>query len=190
MRGRARHHEHQGRRPRYSRVARLHASSPCLRQKDTMTRDVAGSSQTLLNRYRTMGTSDEQRKVTRASFKLIRRHTAGVRMLQVDAESEVHERGEARRMPQGGKGRRTPRHRRTLRLGGSRRPRRVAHGSRKSESDSQWALQHDHHGGSVWIPIQRSACNLRRGVATGSRRAPLARQRTGLPGVGTPSYHT
>jgi len=93
-------------------------------------------------------------------------------------------------MPQGGKGRRTPRHRRTLRLGGSRRPRRVAHGSRKSESASQWALQHDHHGGSVWIPIQRSACNLRRGVATGSRRAPLARQRTGLPGVGTPSYHT
>ena len=40
------------------------------------------------------------------------------------------------------------------------------------------------------IPIQRSACNLLRGVATGSRTAPMGRQRTGLLGVDTPSYHT
>ena len=40
------------------------------------------------------------------------------------------------------------------------------------------------------IPIQRSACNLLRGVATGSRTAPLVRQRTGLLGVDTPSDHT
>ena len=40
------------------------------------------------------------------------------------------------------------------------------------------------------IPIQRSACNLLRGVATGSRTAPMGRQRTGLLGVDTPSDHT
>ena len=137
-----------------------------------------------------MGTSNEQWKVKRASFKLIRRHTAGVHTRQVHADARFTKGG---RLGECHAGRRTA-GLSTLLLGGSRRPRRVAHGSRKTDPTGSGrcssiirAGRPDTHPAKRLQPSSW-CCDRKPHSPNGAATNRAAG--TGLLGVDTPSYHT